>query len=302
VTAVATLADVTMQFHEQTALDRVSTAIEQDSITGLLGRNGAGKTTLMQLLTGHRVPTGGAVRVFGEAPYENEGVLRRICFIKEGQRYPDHFRVRDALDAASLVFPQWDGDLAASLLRDFDLPARRPIKKLSRGMHSAVGIVIGLASRAPLTLFDEPYLGLDAVARQLFYDRLLADYAENPRTVVLSTHLIEEIADLLERVLLIDRGRVLLDSDADSLRGSAVTVAGPRERVAAFAGRHELLHSESLGGHSRAVVQLSPGSDGGDAEAAGLSWESTTLQQLVVAMSLRATPADTPADLEEIAR
>jgi ABC-2 type transport system ATP-binding protein len=302
VTAVATLADVTMQFHEQTALDRVSTAIEQDSITGLLGRNGAGKTTLMQLLTGHRVPTSGAVRVFGESPYENDGVLSRICFIKEGQRYPDHFWVRDALDAASLVFPQWDGDLAASLLRDFDLPVRRPIKKLSRGMHSAVGIVIGLASRAPVTLFDEPYLGLDAVARQLFYDRLLADYAENPRTVVLSTHLIEEIADLLERVLLIDKGRVLLDADTESLRGSAVTVTGPRERVADFAGRHELLHTESLAGHGRAVVRLSPDSDGEDAAAAGLSWEPASLQQLVVAMSLRAAPAGTPADLEESAR
>jgi ABC-2 type transport system ATP-binding protein len=300
-TAVATLSDATMRFREHTALDEVSTAIEENSITGLLGRNGAGKTTLMQLVTGHRVPTRGAVRVFGENPYENEGVLRCICFIKEGQRYPDHFRVQDALSAASLVFPEWDGDLAASLLRDFDLPARRPIKKLSRGMHSAVGIVIGLASRAPLTLFDEPYLGLDAVARHLFYDRLLADYAENPRTVVLSTHLIEEIADLLERVLLIDRGRVLLDAEAESLHDSAVTVTGPRERVAAFAGRHELLHSESLGGHSRAVVRLTDGADG-DAAAAGLTWEPASLQQLVVAMSLRTTPAGTPADLEEIAR
>jgi ABC-2 type transport system ATP-binding protein len=76
-----------------------------------------------------------------------------------------------------MVFPRWDADLAAGLMADFDLPAKRPIKKLSRGMTSAVGIVIGLASRAPVTLFDEPYLGLDAVARQHFYDRLIADYA-----------------------------------------------------------------------------------------------------------------------------
>jgi ABC-type glutathione transport system ATPase component len=129
-----------------------------------------------------------------------------------------------------MVYPEWDADLAASLLADFDLPAKRSVKKLSRGMTSAVGIVLGLASRAPLTLFDEPYLGLDAVARQLFYDRLIADYAEHPRTVVLSTHLIEEIAGLLERVLLIDRGRVLLDADAESLRDSAVTVTPGRAR------------------------------------------------------------------------
>jgi ABC-2 type transport system ATP-binding protein len=300
---VATVRDVSMHFRQNTALDGISTTIEQDAITGLLGRNGAGKTTLMQLLTGHRVPTSGRVEVFGHRPYENDAVLRRICFVKEGQRYPDHFRVRDALDAAALLFPDWDADLAASLVRDFDLPARRPIKKLSRGMTSAVGIIIGLSSRAPVTLFDEPYLGLDAVARQLFYARLLSSYAEHPRTVVLSTHLIEEISGLLERVLLLDHGRLLLDADAESLRGSAVTVTGPRDRVAAFAARHELLHEESLGGHSRAVVRLDGETDGGGARDAGLAWEPTTLQQLVVAMSLRTAPAQTPAatdDLEEV--
>jgi ABC-2 type transport system ATP-binding protein len=304
-TAAATVQDVTMRFREHTALDGVTTSFERDSITGLLGRNGAGKTTLMQLLTGHRVPTSGRIEVFGARPYENDAVLSRMCFIKEGQRYPDHFRVRDALDAAAMLFPAWDNELAQSLLRDFDLPARRPIKKLSRGMTSAVGIIIGLASRAEVTLFDEPYLGLDAVARQLFYDRLLADYAEHPRTVVLSTHLIEEIASLLERVLLIDRGRVLLDADAESLRGSALTVTGPRDKVAAFAGRHELLHTESLGGHSRAVVRLLGGADGEDARAAGLSSEPTNLQQLVVAMSLHTAQAGSSTrsdDLEEVSR
>ena len=173
-------------------------------------------------------------------------------------------------------------------------------------MTSAVGIVIGLASRAPVTLFDEPYLGLDAVARQLFYDRLLADYAEHPRTVVLSTHLIEEIAGLLERVLLIDRGRVLLDADAESLRDSAVTVTGPGDKVQAFGRQHEMLHSESLGGHSRAVVRVNGTADRHAAAAHGLSVESTNLQQLVVAMSLqtagaagslRLAPSD---DLEEV--
>jgi ABC-2 type transport system ATP-binding protein len=304
-TAAATVHDVTMRFREHTALEGVSTVFEQDSITGLLGRNGAGKTTLMQLLTGHRVPTRGRVEVFGARPYENDAVLSRICFVKEGQRYPDHFRVKDALNSAAMLFPGWDAELAQSLMTDFDLPAKRTIKKLSRGMTSAVGIIIGLASRAPLTLFDEPYLGLDAVARQLFYDRLLADYAEHPRTIVLSTHLIEEIASLLERVLLIDRGRVLLDADADSLRGTAVTVTGPKDRVSAFGARHEVLHTESLGGHSRAVVRLHGAADGADAAVAGLSWEATNLQQLVVALSLQTARAGGPSgsdDLEEISR
>jgi ABC-2 type transport system ATP-binding protein len=290
-----------MRFRDQLALDDVSAVLEEDTITGLLGRNGAGKTTLMQLLVGHRLPTSGRVEVFGGRPYENDAVLSQVAFVKEGQRYPDHFRVRDALAAAAMLFPNWDHDLARSLLHDFDLPEKRPVRKLSRGMNSAVGIVIGLASRAPLTLFDEPYLGLDAVARQLFYDRLLADYAEHPRTILLSTHLIEEIADLLEHVLLIDRGRIVLDDEADALRASAVTVSGTRERVEAFGARHDVLHQEALAGSARAVVRLDHDDD---PAAAGLAWEATPLQQLVVSMSRRSASAGPASrtDLEEISR
>jgi len=293
VTAAATLTDVTMRYREHTALDGVTTSFATDGITGLLGRNGAGKTTLMQLLTGHRVPTSGSVRVLGADPYEDDAVLQRVCFVKESQRYPDNFRVRDALSAAATLFPGWDEDLAQSLVADFDLPPRRLVKKLSRGMVSAVGITIGLASRAPLTLFDEPYLGLDAVARQLFYDRLIADYAENPRTIVLSTHLIEEISGLLEHVLLIDHGRILLDDDAEDLRASALTVTGRADAVAALGREHEVLTTESLGGSSRAIVRLRGPVDREDLAAAGLTADPTPLQQLVVALSSR-SPAASP--------
>ena len=291
-TVAATLADVMMRYREHTALDAVTTSFATDTITGLLGRNGAGKTTVMQLLTGHRVPTSGRVQVLGADPYENEAVLQQVCFVKEGQRYPDHFRVRDALRAAATLFPGWDEDLARSLVADFDLPARRQVTKLSRGMVSAVGITIGLASRAPLTLFDEPYLGLDAVARQLFYDRLIADYAEEPRTIILSTHLIEEISGLLEHVVLLDSGRVLLDDDVETLRASALTVTGPTDRVAALGRQHELLSREVLGGSTRAVIRLRRPVDRADLAATGLTAEPTPLQQLVVALSThRSVPA-----------
>ena len=304
-TSAATMEHVTMQFRGHTALDDVTATVPEGAITGLLGRNGAGKTTLMQLLTGHRLPTSGRVEVFGEQPYENTGVLRRVCFVKESQRYPDHFRVRDALQCAGWCFPSWDEELARSLMRDFDLPPNRPIKKLSRGMVSAVGIVIGLASRAPLTFFDEPYLGLDAVARQLFYDRLIADYAEVPRTVVLSTHLIEEVAGLLEHVLLIDRSRLLLAQDAEELRASALSVSGASDQVAAFARGRVVLRTESMGRQSRALVRISGTADEHAATRAGLQVEPASLQELAVALSrgngeAASTPAPVPTRLEEV--
>jgi ABC-2 type transport system ATP-binding protein len=292
----AALDHVTMRFGGHTAVDDVTAEVADGSITGLLGRNGAGKTTLMQLLTGHRVPTAGSVRVFGQDPYEDDGVLRRLCFVKESQRYPDQFRVGDAVAAAARLFPRWDTELARELLADFELPLRRPVRKLSRGMTSAVGIVIGLASRAELTFFDEPYLGLDAVARQLFYDRLLADYADNPRTVVLSTHLIEEVGDLLEHVLLLDAGRLVLDEDADSLRSTALTVSGSVAAVDAFSRGRQVLRTERMAGQARSVVRVAGPSDAAVAGTHGLVVEPTPLQQLVVAMS-RSTEAAAAAPL-----
>jgi len=157
------------------------------------------------------------------------------------------------------------------------------MKALSRGMLSSVGIIVGLASRAPLTIFDEPYLGLDAVARVLFYDRLIADYAEHPRTVILSTHLIDEVSRLLEHVLVIDSGRLILDEEAEALRGRAFAVAGPESKVETFTRGKELMAREALGALVSATV-LGPvdADEMRRAEALGLEIAPVSLQQLVV--------------------
>ncbi|MER7004990.1 ABC transporter ATP-binding protein [Dactylosporangium sp. NPDC000555] len=284
--AIVSARGVTKRFGGVTALDGVTFDLRRNGIYGLLGRNGAGKTTLMQVLTGQQIASAGTVETFGGHPYENEQVLRQVSFIKESQRYPDAFRVRDALLAARLLFPNWDEAFARELVHDFGLPVKRDVKKLSRGMLSALGVTLGLAARAPLTFFDEPYLGLDAVARQLFYDRLLADYAEFPRTVVLSTHLIDEVSDLIEHVLLIERGRLVLDESADTLRGQVVTLVGPANAVDALTVNVDELHRERLGPLTRATIRGRV--ELGEARAAGVELQPVTLQQLVV----RITTAD----------
>lgn len=302
-TAVIEAIGLTKRYHGHTAVDAATFTIEADSIVGLLGGNGAGKTTLMSLLTGQTFATGGSVRVFGEPPLENDRVLARMCFVRESLRYPNNFKVEHVLSAGRRFYPSWDAELAEHLVDEFDLPRNRQIQKFSRGMTSAVGIVIGLASRAPITIFDEPYLGLDASARQRFYDQLLADYSEHPRTVVLSSHLVDEIAKLLDHVLLLDRGRLVLDAPADDLRGRTVTLTGRAEEVDELARPFRVLRREALGSLATATVygDLDPGLG---RRAAQVSVELTpaSLQQLVVnapALGVAGT-ADRPEPTPEL--
>jgi len=275
--------NLTKRYRDTVAVDDVSFSIQKDTIYGLLGRNGAGKTTVMSILTAQNFATSGDVRVFGEHPYENARVLRRLCFVRESQRYPDDAKPFHAFATAKLFYPNWDQNLADRLVEDFQLPLKRRIKKLSRGQLSAVGVIIGLASRAEVTFFDEPYLGLDAVARQIFYDRLLEDYSEHPRTIILSSHLIDEVANLLERVLVIDRGRIVLDEETDAVRNSATSIVGNAARVDAFTAGRDILHREALGPMVSVTVlgALSP-AERAELAAAGLEVGPVSLQQLIV--------------------
>ena len=289
-TPAITVTGLTRRYPGQVALDDVHLTIGSQTITGLLGRNGAGKTTLLRILAGQEFPSSGSVRVFGSPPAENENVLRRLVLVREDQVYPEigypDFKVSHALRAASFCYPNWDAGLASSLLKDYGVRPGKAIKGLSRGQRSALGITIGLAARADVTLFDEPYTGLDAVARQVFYDRLLAEYADVPRTVVLSTHLIDEAAALFENVVMIDRGRVVLDTVADGLRGAVTTVSGPVLAVDSFTRGRPVWERRGLGSQASVVMvgQLS-GEDRERARLLGLDLTPLSLQQLVVRAS-----------------
>ncbi|UWX96348.1 ATP-binding cassette domain-containing protein [Arthrobacter zhaoxinii] len=288
--------NLTRRYRDQLALDNVDLDISGGRIYGLLGRNGAGKTTLMSILTAQGFESSGEVRVFGEHPFENDRVLRRLCFVRESQKYPDDFTAANAFASAGLLYPNWDAGFAASLAEEFHLPVKRRLKKLSRGQLSAVGVVLGLASRADITFFDEPYLGLDAVARQIFYDRLVEDFAEHPRTIMLSSHLIDEVALLLEHVIVIDNGRIVLNDDAENIRGSAVTISGTADIVEAFIAGYPVLHREALGSLASVTVEHRLG-DAGRREAAelGLQLTPVSLQQLIVRKTLQADGVEKPS-------
>lgn len=274
---------LTKAYHNVTAINDVSFSVEENKIYGLLGRNGAGKTTLMQLITAQSFLTSGDLKVFGASPYENQRVLRQICFVKESQKYPQTFHVTDVLELSATIFPNWDADYANALIENFQLPRKQTMSKLSRGMLSSVGIIVGLASRAPLTIFDEPYLGLDAVARGMFYDHLIEDYVEYPRTIILSSHLIDEVSRLLEHVIVLDNGKILIDEEADELRGRAFNLVGPTTKIEPLLADKHVIHREAIGSLVSATVmgQLDSNSRQ-QAEERGLEITPVSLQQLII--------------------
>ena len=291
-TAVIKVQDLTRRYGKVTAVHEVSFRVSENSICGLLGRNGAGKTTLMRLVTGQEFASSGHVRLWGEDPVENARALSRTCFVRESQVYPDSFRGKHVMRAAAHLFPNWDADLAARLVADFNAPLSRRMKKMSRGQRSAIGVIIGLASRAELTLLDEPYAGLDAVARQLFYDRLLEDYTTFPRTIVLSTHLIDEVSGLLDHVVVVDNGAVIIDAEPDALRGSTVTLVGKHSAVEQFVAGRPTLSWDAIGGIASVTLAGLGDKDRADAVAAGLELAPVSLQQLIVSRTRGSAPRE----------
>jgi ABC-2 type transport system ATP-binding protein len=276
------LIHVTRTFARSSALDDVSLAIPEDSICGLLGRNGAGKTTIMSIVAGQDRPTSGDVRVFGQHPFENESMLSRISFVRDNQRYPDNYELHHVLRIAPNFAPNWSDEIAAELVDGFRIPSRTRIKKFSRGQLSSVAIVLGLASRAPVTLLDEPYLGLDVTARALFHDVLLRDYSVHPRTVLLSTHLIEESEALFDRVIIVDRGSIRVDAQIDQLDRIAFTASGTTDAVDAVSAGRTILRSHSVAGLKSVTVE-GDARDLADTARLGAQVAPASLAELVAA-------------------
>jgi ABC-2 type transport system ATP-binding protein len=288
------VAGLQVHFGDVRAVDGVSFTIAAGAICGLLGRNGAGKTTLLSTLAAHRRPTGGSVRVDGEDPYENARVMSETCLVRAaGSAFENSLTVRDVLSMARDLRPRWDATCADRLMDRFELPRRRTkVGALSRGNRSALAVAVGLATRAPLTMFDEPHLGMDAPSRYAFYDELLADYMVQPRTIVLSTHLIDEAASVFQDVLVLDGGRVLAHEPVEDLADRGAEATGPADAVEAVTAGMRVVAWRQLGPtRSAVVVGRLDERRRADAAAAGVDIGPLPLQDLFVHLtSAKVTP------------
>lgn len=211
------------QFGETIALDDVSYRAGEPRVYGLVGANGAGKTTLIKHLLGLLRAKSGTVRMFGLDPVRHPvEVLRRIGYLSEERELPEWMRVEELMRYTRAYYPNWDPDYARRLLETFELDTNKRIQDLSKGMRAQVGLVAAVAHRPDLLVLDEPSSGLDAVVRQDILDAIVRAVADDGRTVIFSSHLLDEVERMSDHVTMIDRGRVVLEGPLEGVRGGHV--------------------------------------------------------------------------------
>lgn len=278
--------NISKNYKDKKVLQNLELVLEKGKIYGLIGRNGAGKTTLLSLMSGQNPATDGTVTLDGQKVWENPEALSRICFSRELNTMTGNganiMKVKEYLHAASVYMPGWDKAYAERLIKEFELDTKARIHKLSKGMLSMVTIIVALASKAEFTFLDEPVAGLDVVMRETFYKLLLEEFAESGRTFIVSTHIIEEAADVFEEVIMLDKGRIILKENTDELLDRAYHVSGKAEDVDAATANRKIYHAEKLGRSKGVTVLMPPGES--FRAGAELSVQPMSLQQIFVAL------------------
>ncbi len=214
------------------ALAGVNLKVEQGRILGLIGPNGAGKSTALNAILG-LTPYVGELRVMGLDPWtERDKLMEEVCFIADVAVMPRWLRVRDALDYVAGVHPRFDRAKAESFLARTDIKRASKVGQLSKGMAAQLHLALIMAINARLLVLDEPTLGLDILYRKSFYDTLLNDYFDHSRTIVVTTHQVEEVQHILTDLMFIDRGRIVLDCTMEALEARYVELMAAPEHLA----------------------------------------------------------------------
>lgn len=232
---------LTKKYDDIYALNKLDMTLETGKIYGLIGRNGAGKTTLLKMMANQVFPTSGNMQIPIKAG-------EKVCLSREVlPKIATEYKLRDIFAAAALSYPNWNEPLKEELTQAFGLNVKKRYRKLSKGMQTMVGIVIGLCSRAAITCFDEPYVGLDPVGREVFYRYLQEEYTAYPRTFIISTHLMNELQNMFEEVILLDKGKTIFHKTMEELSEGTYTLEGREEDVMQVIAHKNVIGTEKVG-------------------------------------------------------
>jgi ABC-2 type transport system ATP-binding protein len=276
---------VEKSFGKKKVFDNLSLALEENKIYALLGRNGAGKTTLLKLIATQFLPNQGEILINGQPAYENEEVLKKICFMTETLAGFDGYKLQKIFQIAKNFYENWDEEMKDRLCRIYELEGKEKLSSLSKGKQTAVSLVIGMASRCPIVMFDEIYSGMDPQARQKFYEILIEDYEKQPRTFLVSTHLIDEMSQMFTDAVIIDKGQILLCESMEAIHEKAWKCVGRKELIEELDSVN-VLSRKYIGSIGEAAFygELSP-EQAEDFRAQGMELSSLSLQELFLAIT-----------------
>src|SRR5690625_5065558 len=248
------LQNLSLNYGKNSALKNISTTFDENKIYGLLGRNGAGKTSLLSIIGSFQEATTGVITINGEYPFENAKIMQQVNLLYDKNYKDESSNIAEIFTRTALYRPNFDIEYAQELSNLFKLPTNKAVKKFSKGMQSALNVTLGLATRCPITIFDEVYLGMDSPARDLFYKELLKEQTTNPRIIILSTHLVSEMDYLFDEVIILHEGKILLQQPTDILLEQAIAIFGHRDDVDQFTKEKKIIHEELLGDTKSALV------------------------------------------------
>jgi ABC-2 type transport system ATP-binding protein len=239
--------DLTKRYGSHVALDRATFSVAPGRIVGLIGPNGAGKTSALRSILG-LTPYEGRLQVLGHEPFRDRArLMQDASFIADVAVLPSWLSVDDAIDFVAAVHPRFRRDRAVALLAKTTIAGKRRMRELSKGMKTQVHLALTMAIDAKLLVLDEPTLGLDILARRAFYDALVNDYMDETRTILITTHQVEEVENLLTDVLFIDKGRIVLDCSLDDIASRYAAVAVNADRVEAARAEKPFYERRMLG-------------------------------------------------------
>ena len=272
------LNQVTKRYGQAAVLKNVTLTIDEPGIYCLLGRNGAGKTTLLKSVAGYQNITSGSIRVDGKA-ITTSTLDTGVSYIENFAR---HFNlpVRKLLKIASEVNPDYDCDFAAEMMERFELDGKKKFNHLSLGMKTMVSTIICLASSKAVILLDEPVLGFDAIMRVEFYGMLTESFKKHPRIIIVSTHIIEEIAKTIEKLIIIDRGSIRFFDTLQSVEAKAFSVSGLQRDVEAATRGLNVIGQSTVGGLVTSYIFDTPPQESASIEVRPLSLQDFFIQMV----------------------